>query len=56
MKKGDRVIVTFFDSFSMKNRVEEGVLVAVGETSARVEVQRPIRKRIRVPLEYITPA
>jgi hypothetical protein len=51
--------VSFFDSFTMSNRTERGRLIERSETMATVEVDSPIRKRVRVPVdevaEYLEP-
>lgn len=45
--------VEFFDSFSMKNRTEQGRVIERSETMVTVEVDKPIRKRVRVPSENV---
>lgn len=45
--------VEFFDSFTMNNRVEQGRVIDRTETMATVEVDRPIRKRVRVPVDCV---
>jgi len=54
--------VEFFDSSTMRNRTEPGRLLHASvsddpdvEDMATVEVDQPIRKRVRVPLACCTP-
>jgi hypothetical protein len=52
--KGCCVIVAFFDSMTMKNRVEKGLVIDVrSDNEVVVEVEKPIRKRVTVPMEYV---
>lgn len=52
--KGCCVIVAFFDSMSMKNRIEKGTVIDVrADNEVVVEVEKPIRKRVTVPMEYV---
>ena len=53
-RAGDLVQVEFFDSMTMKNRSEQGVVVWVRtDREIEVEVEKPIRKRVTVPIEYV---
>lgn len=55
LKVGDRVRAAFFDSMTMKNRVEEGTVTLVRKDGlVEVEVEKPIRKRITTPIGEVT--
>lgn len=52
--KGDLVRVKFFDSFSLKNRIEYGRFISRRPSPTEgemvtVELDQPIRKRVTVP-------
>ena len=54
VKAGTAVLVNFFDSMTMKNRTEGGVVTWVrADNEVEVEVEKPIRKRVTVPIEDI---
>ncbi len=54
---GDSVIVDFFDSMTMRNRQEQGVVTHVrADEMVDVEVEKPIRKRVTVPIGNVTKA
>jgi len=55
---GDRVQVTWFDTFKMRNHVGEGVVEdtshnsVTGEDFVFVRVTHPVRKTVKVPVEF----
>jgi len=46
-------MVEFFDSFTKKNRIEPGRIIQRRTSSIVVEIERPVRKRVIVPSEYV---